>query len=51
MLSTLTTIVNTQCTSFLVFDYTANFKITNEEDVEVFYVDVNGNVLSTSRFN
>jgi hypothetical protein len=43
MLSTLTTIVNTQCTSLLVFDYPANYQIQIEDQIEVYYVDTGGN--------
>lgn len=39
MLSTLNTIVNTQCTSLLVFEYEADYKLHNDENLEVYYID------------
>jgi hypothetical protein len=42
MLSTTGTVVNTACTSLLVTEYPANFKIISEDQVFVFYVDIAG---------
>lgn len=42
MLSTTGSIVNTQCTSLLVFDYPANFKLSEEDNVKVYYVTALG---------
>ena len=43
MLSTTGSVVNTECTSLLVTEYPANYKIVSEDQVFVFHVDIAGN--------